>query len=459
MCYFLKVCLIGAGSAVFWLTWIRDLCVMKCAPGSTFSLVDINQERLDAVYSLATRYAKELNVDINFEKYDDRRQGLVGADYVINTAFPGSHDYTETMRTIGEKHGYYRGIDAVDFNFVSDYYTILGYKQYQLALDIASDMEEICPEAFLLQVANPIYEVTSLLWRERPKIKAVGFCDEYIGIYQLLMILGLNPSEVDFQVGGFNHCIWLTRFKDANTGENLYKRVDEWIEKESENFWNSHDLGLWDETLSRASVDMYEMYGLYPIGDTTRSFTWKYHYDLETARRWFGYLGGTDSELGLRVRLDRFAQNAERLGKLSKDQSIKLTEKIPPFKGRDEFSDFIDASETGEEKRLVLNIPNKGIYDQFPGDVSVEIPTTVSKGGKLSPEKPPLFSKRLLNFVLIPRMLHMEWGLEAFKSKSREMLVENLIRDPRTRSEKQARDAIEAILAMPENSDMAKHYR
>jgi hypothetical protein len=34
-----------------------------------------------------------------------------------------------------------------------------------------------------------------------------------------------------------------------------------------------------------------------------------------------------------------------------------------------------------------------------------------------------------------------------------------LIRDPRTHSEKQAREAIEAILAMPENSDMAKHYK
>ena len=433
---------------------------MKSASGSTFSLVDINKQRLDSVYSLASRYAKELGADINFEKIDDRRDALVGADYVINVAFPGSHDYTEKVRTVGEKHGYYRGIDAVEFNFVSDYYTILGYKQYQLALDIASDMERICPDAFLLQVANPIYEVTTLLSRERPKIKAIGFCDEYVGIYHLLFALGLSPADVNFQVGGFNHCIWLTKFVDANTGENLYKRIDDWIEKESENFWNTHDLGLWDETLSPASVDMYKMYGLYPIGDTTRSFTWKYHYDLETAKRWFGYLGGTDSELGLRVRLDRFAQNAERLGKLANDDKVKLTEQIPPHKGKDEFSDFIDASETGEEKRLVLNISNSdGIYSQFPKDVSVEIPTIVSKDGKLSPEPPPLFPKRLLNFVLIPRMLHMEWGLEAFTSGSREMLVENLIRDPRTRSEKQARDAIEAILSLPENSDMAKHYK
>jgi alpha-galactosidase/6-phospho-beta-glucosidase family protein len=455
----MKICLIGAGSAVFWMTWVRDLCVMKSAPGSTFSLVDINKERLDAVYDLATRYANELGVDIKFEKGDDRREALIDADYVINTAFPGGHDYTENMRAVGEKHGYYRGIDAVNFNFVSDYYTILGYKQYQLALDIASDMEEICPDAWLLQVANPIFEVTTLLLRDRPKIKTVGFCEEYIHVFQLLSVLGLSPADVAYQVAGFNHCIWLTKFTDSKTGENLYPLVDKWIRDESEDFWKKHDLGLWDEDLSPASVDMYKMYGLYPIGDTTRSFTWKYHYNLETAKRWFGYLGGTDSELGLRARLDRFQHNAEKLMKLFSKHEIRLTDEIPPHKGMDEFSDFIDAAETGKEKRLVINIPNKGIYSQFPSDVSVEVPTVVSKDGKMSPEKPPLFSSKLLNFVLIPRMLHMEWGLEAFRSGSREMLVEILIRDPRTRSEKQAREAIEAILAMPENSDMAKHYK
>jgi alpha-galactosidase/6-phospho-beta-glucosidase family protein len=271
--------------------------------------------------------------------------------------------------------------------------------------------------------------------------------------------LGLSPADVAYQVAGFNHCIWLTKFTDSKTGENLYPLVDKWIRDESEDFWKKHDLGLWDEDLSPASVDMYKMYGLYPIGDTTRSFTWKYHYNLETAKRWFGYLGGTDSELGLRARLDRFQHNAEKLMKLFSKHEIRLTDEIPPHKGMDEFSDFIDAAETGKEKRLVINIPNKGIYSQFPSDVSVEVPTVVSKDGKMSPEKPPLFSSKLLNFVLIPRMLHMEWGLEAFRSGSREMLVEILIRDPRTRSEKQAREAIEAILAMPENSDMAKHYK
>jgi alpha-galactosidase len=453
-----KICLIGAGSAVFWLTWIRDLCLMKSAPGSTFSLVDVNRDRLDAVYGLAGRYAKELNVDIKFEKTDDRRGALRGADYVINTAFPGSHDYTEHMRAIGEKHGYYRGVDSVEFNFVSDYYTLLGYKQYRLALDIASDMEEICPDAWLLDVANPIFEITTLLHRERSKIKAAGFCDEYVGIYPLIMVLGLDPAEIEFQVAGVNHCIWLTKFRNRATGEDLYPKIDEWANGGAQKLWNMHDLGLWEETLSPASVDMYKIYGRYPVGDTARSFTWKYHYDLETAKKWFGPLGGTDSEIGLQVRLDRFQMNADRMRRLADDPEAKLTSHIAPKKGKDEFADFIDAASLGEEKRLVLNVPNDSLLPQLSNDLCVELPVVVSKGGKMTPEKVSSFPKRLLNFVLIPRILRANWSLEAFVSGSRELLVETLIRDRRTQSEKQAREVIEAILAMPENKDMASHY-
>jgi alpha-galactosidase/6-phospho-beta-glucosidase family protein len=58
-----------------------------------------------------------------------------------------------------------------------------------------------------------------------------------------------------------------------------------------------------------------------------------------------------------------------------------------------------------------------------------------------------------------PRMLRMEWALEAYESGDKEMLVENLIRDPRTKSEAQARDTIDDLLNMSLNADMKAHYK
>ena len=454
----MKIAIIGAGSAVFWLSLTRDFCTMKSAPGSTMTLVDINKDRLDAVHELGSRYIRDLGTDIKLEKTLDRRAAMRGADYVVNTAMPGGHEHQEAMRAVGQDHGYYMGVDNAEHNFVWDYFSILGFKQYRLALDIASDMEEICPDAWLMQTANPIFEVTTLLRRERPKIKAAGFCPGYHAVHTLIRVSGLDPDEMDFQVAGFNHCVWLTSIRNKRTGVDEYPKIDAWTKKDAPEIWKNHDLGLWTETISPAAVDMYNMYGLYPLGDTCRCFTWKYHYNLETAQKWYGAIGGTDSEIGLQMCLDRFQGNVERMFRLLADPSAKLTEEIRPVKGNDEFSDFIDATSIGERKRVVLNIPNDGILPQFPSDLSVEVPVNI-EDGKLKPDKVKPFPNKLLHFVLIPRLLRLEWALDAFVNKDRELLVENLIRDPRTRSEDQARKTIDALLEMPLNADMKEHYR
>jgi len=430
---------------------------MNSAPGSTFTLVDINKERLDAVYDLGSRYIKDLGTDIKLEKTLDRRVAIKGADFVVNTAMPGGHEHQEAMRNVGMKHGYYMGVDNAEHNFVWDYFTILGFKQYNLALEIARDMEEICPNAWMMQTANPIFEVTTLL-RRNSKIKVAGFCPGYHAVHHLMFAVGLSPAEVDFQVAGFNHCIYLTKFKNKETGEDAYPLLDEWTKTGAPELWKNHDLGLWTETISPAAVDMYRLYGMYPIGDTARCFSWKYHYDLETAKKWYGEIGGTDSELGLQMCLDRFQGNVDRMFRLLKTPDLNLTKEIRPSKGNDEFSDFIDAVSLGEEKRLVLNIPNDGILTQFPNDLSIEVPVKIVDG-KLYPEHVEPFPSRLLNFVMRPRMLRMEWALEAFVSRDKEMLVENLIRDPRTKSESQARETIDDLLNIPLNADMKAHYR
>ena len=55
-----KVTIIGAGSVVFSLGLVKDLCLTEGLKGSTVSFMDINEERLDVVYRLAQRYAEDL---------------------------------------------------------------------------------------------------------------------------------------------------------------------------------------------------------------------------------------------------------------------------------------------------------------------------------------------------------------------------------------------------------------
>lgn len=81
-----KISLIGAGSGCFSIGLIRDLFHSKVLSGSLVSLMDINEERLDAIYEICTRFNRELNGSLRFEKTTDRSTSLKGADFVINTA-------------------------------------------------------------------------------------------------------------------------------------------------------------------------------------------------------------------------------------------------------------------------------------------------------------------------------------------------------------------------------------
>ncbi|RKX51731.1 MAG: alpha-glucosidase/alpha-galactosidase, partial [Thermotoga sp.] len=185
----IKVSIIGAGSAIFSLRLVGDLCKTKGLSGSIVSLMDIDAMRLNAVHDLAKRYAAELGSNLKFEKTKDMRQSIKNADFVINTALIGGHEQQEATRKVGEKHGYYRGIDSQEFNMVSDYFTLTNYNQLSFFLKVARSMEELCPNAWLLQAANPVFEGTTLISRQT-NIKVVGFCHGHYGVNRIAETIG-----------------------------------------------------------------------------------------------------------------------------------------------------------------------------------------------------------------------------------------------------------------------------
>ena len=102
-----KICIVGAGSAVFSLKLIRDLCLTESLSGSKVSFMDINEERLDTVHKLASRYSGELSADLDFEKTADLSESLTDADFVINTAYVKGHGYARAIREVAARYGYY----------------------------------------------------------------------------------------------------------------------------------------------------------------------------------------------------------------------------------------------------------------------------------------------------------------------------------------------------------------
>ncbi len=452
-----QISIIGAGSVVFSGSFIRDLCLTKSLWGSTVVLMDINKERLSTVCNLAGRYRDEVKADLKIEATLNRREALEGADFVISTVKVGGYDPMESERAIAERYGYYRGIG----DRVSDYYGgFAAYHQLKFFLDLARDIEDLCPHAWLIETANPVFEGTTLIARET-KVKVIGVCHGHFGYKILAMALGLNPDDVNAQMAGFNHCIWLTHF--FHKGRNIYPLIDEWIEKKAPEYWRS-DVYLkgapaLTEQLSPAAVDMYRLYGLFPIGDTVRSVSpWWYHTSLSVKRKWFGPMGGFDSEIGWSAYLNSLRENLKRMLELARDKSIPASKILPPVMSGEQHIPLIDAIVNDKETKLQLNIPNRGTISGIPDDVAVEVPAIVSGRGVQAVHVGSL-PKRLMLHVMIPRMLRMEQILQAFLEGDRKSLLLMLMEDHRTKDFENAKALIEELLAQPWNAGAAEHYK
>jgi len=462
----LTISIIGAGSAVFSLQLVSDLCKTPCLSKSVVRLMDIDTNRLEGVQFLATKLRNEFGAELAFEKTTDLEEAVRGADFVINTALVGGHPFLEKVRGIGEKHGYYRGIDAQEFNMVSDYYTLSNWNQYAYFLKIARLMEDTAPDAWLLLAANPVFEGTTLISRER-KIKMVGFCHGHYDVENVARCAGYGMNDIDWQVAGVNHGIWLTRFR--KDGKDLSVYLNEY--DRSHKAWKPET--PFDLQLSPAAFDMFRFYGVMPIGDTVRNTTWKYHYDHEVKMKWYGEpWGGADSPAGWAWYENRLGEIVEVIQQLTRGlknhPEVKLTtvletkKKKMPVAFSEQVERILDpnsfsgeqhipfiAAITGQQPgRFIVNTLNRGNIGGIADDVAVEIPATVDAKG-IHPEPiDPALPKKVVDWYLKPRIWRMERALEAFLENDPGLLVEILMRDPRTRSQRQAELAIREIMEL-----------
>ena len=451
-----KIAVIGAGSAQFSAGLINDLCRTPGLAGSHLALMDVSEERLGLMQRLGVRYADELGVDYTFETTTDRQAALQDADFIINTAYVQGHYHARAMRELTARHGYYYGGVGLG-----------SWYQLRLMLDVARDIERICPRAWLLQSGNPVFQGCTLMTRETG-IKVCGLCHGHYGVHEVAHTLGLDPARVTWQAPGLNHNIWLTHFEYE--GQDAYPLLDEWIETQGEEYWRTHVArGTHDIQMSRGTIHQYRMYGRMPIGDTPRAGGWWYHTDIETKKRWFGEpYGGPDTELAR----PRFVENLEGtisgIARALEDPTASLSALAAQMLGGREMTGeqivpIMDALTNGQAtsasaQQVQVNVPNRGALEGIPGDVVVEVPAVVDRRGIQPLHVGALPPKVMLEHVL-PDWLDMERELEAFRTGDRSMLLWRVLESHQTRSYDQALAVLEDLLSAEGNQEMDAYFK
>jgi len=442
-----KIVLIGAGSAVFSLSMIKDLCLTKNLSGSEVCLVDISESRLDTAYKLCCRYAKELDADLIITKTVDRLEALQGADFVVNTALACGYAKMNDGYKVAESFGYHYG---GSLHIMHDEGFWINFYQLKLIEDVYLDTRRIAPDAWYILLANPVIAASTMLGRKYNDPKVVALCEGPTTVYPLLEKLGLDKQYVSFELSGCNHYIWITKMNYK--GEDAFPLIDKWIEENGNNP---------EKTVGQVCpkvLDMYKTFGAIPIGDTYSvgggSNCWWYYSDKETEEEfnenpkqvWERYFKGCENRI---KDIERYAA----------DETVKLTEIYEPVKSEEVIIDMIEALACDAEKKIIVNIMNDRNYvPGLPLDVSVEIPAICNKNGIRGIATNGL-PRAIIGHILADRIGPIEIELEAMATRDEELLVDLVMMDHQTKSRKEARAFVDAILNLPWNGEMKEHYR
>jgi len=444
-----KISIIGAGSAVFSLRLIIDLCLTPNLEGSTISFMDINQERLDAIHKLCQRYADEVGNKLILEKTSNRRDSLRGADFVINTALAAGHERLRAGWEVARKYGYRMG---GSLHVMHDEAFWINFYQFKLFDSVIEDVLEVCPNAWYLQVDNPVLAGITYLGRKYPQAKIVGLCHGFSAVYKISELLGLDREYLTYQIPGVNHFVWLTHL--YHKGENVLPLLDRWIETDAPKYWETCKPS---DYMGPVAVDLYKRFGVFPIGDTCNpgggSWPYWYHVDDSTEKNWH--------ESPVLWYADYFAwldRTVAQIRQVGENSTTKVTEAFPPKLSGEVMVPMIEALACDIPRVLVSNIPNSGDFvPGVPRNFAVEIPTLVSKRG-IQGIKTDGLPPALTAYIVRDRVAPIEVELEAYRTGSKELLLQLIFMDPYTTSEVQARQLLDDILALPFHQEMRQHY-
>ena len=371
-----KIVIIGAGSLVFASRLTTDvLSVPELAKG-TIVYVDVDRDALDLISQFALRIVAQEGLDTVIESTLDRREALAGAEFVVTTFRVGGAEATALDIEIPLKYG----IDQAVGDTIGPGGVFYGQCHMPLIVDICRDMEELCPDALLLNHTNPM---AMLCWAvdEATSIKSVGLCHSVQHTSeQLARHIGAPYDETSYWVAGINHMAWFLRLEwnGSDAYPLLRKRLEEWDraggdqglrrEEMAQDPYYGDDPWTWD-TVRR---DLFRRFGYY-VTESTAHLSEYLPYFRRTLEERQGYAlrrrrsGSYQEHFAERRRTRQDAIRRQAEGK----------EPIPVKRTSEYTSYILEAITTDVPHRVNVNVRNTGLITNLPGNCIVEVPCLV----------------------------------------------------------------------------------
>lgn len=398
-----KIVVIGAGSAIFGLGALSSIMQHPAMRGAELALCDIDGEGLRVIHQLAEKMNRAWQADIRVSSSSERRDLLPDADFVLVSIQVGQReDVWELDWRIPLRHGL-RQPYAENGGPGSFAHTA---RNLPLIMAIARDMEELCPQAWYLNMVNPLIRLTTAVHRFS-KIKVVGLCHQLLWGYAMaaavladrwgirtpagfhvhtdasnipgfLSVAREALRHLEIKAAGINHFSWVYEIRDRHTGEDLYPELRErWLNDFREDF----------EPLSR---EIFSIYGLMPTaGDSHLCEFLPWVSDL-LHKPWEKYhlkLQNWDGNRARRAHRRKLARDIVA-GRADVDDLRDLNRHGMLDEGIPEMIEAVHYDRAHRHQQL--NLPNRGTLPNLPEGAIVEAPGLIDGDGFRGDPMPPL---------------------------------------------------------------------
>lgn len=325
-------------------------------------LVDIpeGEEKLNIVGDLAKRMVEKAGVPIEIHLTLDRREALKDADFVTTQFRVG----LLAARAKDERIPLKYNVIGQETNGPGGLFK--GLRTIPVILDIVKDMEELCPNAWLINFTNPAGMVTEAVLRHSNWKKIVGLCNVPISIQMgVAKLLEVESSRVHVDFAGLNHMVFgLNVYVD---GKNITQEFLEEMTKHKSDTMKNIAAIDWEP-------DFIKALGAIPCG---------YHrYYYKQAEMLQNELEEA-AEQGTRAEVVQ--QLEKELFELYKDENLAIKPPQLEKRGGAYYSDaacsLIDSMYNDRRDIQPVNTINNGAIASIPDESAVEISSIITKEG------------------------------------------------------------------------------
>jgi len=361
-----KIVFIGAGSLGFTRSLVCDLLTFDRTRNAELCLVDINKKRLRFAERLVRKIVDSDDYPATITATTNRRDVLKNADAVLVTILCGDVDVWQHDILIPKKYGI--DINVGDTRGVSGIFRAL--RTIPTMLEIVRDMEDLCPNAVMLNYTNPMAMLCHAMQRTSD-LAITGLCHSVQGTaMEIADWCGVPRDELVYTCAGINHTSWFTRLE--HKGKDLYPKLRKVV--------SSSKKIRAQETVRSEMFLEFDYYVTESSGHNSE-YNWWYRKRPDLVKKVYSktcWNPGTNAFIvkGHQYRKKNWAKTTRDI--------LAREIPVPLVRGYEYAASIVNAWLGGEPFEFNGNVPNTGLITNLPEGACVEVPVLATRG-KLSP--------------------------------------------------------------------------